>query len=679
MNIEEARTRIEELSKLIDGHNYQYYVLSSPTISDFDFDMLLKELISLENQFPDLISPSSPSQRVGGDVTKEFLQSFHKYPMLSLGNTYNKEELEDFDKRVRKTIGDEFEYSCELKYDGVAIGLTYINGILEKAVTRGDGEKGDIVTANVKTIKSIPLKLITNDFPPEFEIRGEIVLPRASFERLNAERADIGESLFANPRNAASGSLKLQDSAEVAKRKLDCYCYYIPGDNLLLNSHYENLRLAKKWGFKVSEFMVKCQTMEQVLSYIANIYNERSELPFDIDGVVIKVDNLQFQQQLGFTAKQPRWAIAYKFKAESVTTKLISVDFQVGRTGAYTPVANLAPVQLAGTVVKRATLHNADQIEKLGLFEGDTVYVEKGGEIIPKITGVEMSERITGANPVVFPEVCHECGARLEKNEGEVAWYCPNEDNCPPQIKGKLEHFISRRAMNIDSLGEGKIEMLFDNKLVVNIADLYSLTYEKLIGLEKVIDVTDEKQKKISFREKTVENILNGIEQSKKVSFDKVLFAMGIRFVGETVAKKLVSHFRNIDALRVATLEELTSVEEIGEKIAQSLLQYFNDPMHIQLIERLQAAGLKFVMTDDFQQISIALEGKSLVVSGTFSQSRDNIKLLIQQHGGKNVSSISSKTDFVLAGDNMGPEKLKKAEKLNITIISEEDFMKMIE
>ncbi|MEI8204291.1 MAG: NAD-dependent DNA ligase LigA, partial [Bacteroidota bacterium] len=418
MNIDQARKRIEELSLQIEEHNRRYYILSTPTISDFDFDMLLQELISLEKQFPVLLQPTSPSQRVGGDITKEFTQSAHKYPMLSLGNTYSEEELRDFDLRVRKAINDDFEYVCELKYDGVAIGLTYINGILEKAVTRGDGEKGDVVTANVKTIKSVPLKLTGNDYPDEFEIRGEIVLPRASFERLNTERADIGDSVFANPRNAASGSLKLQDSAEVAKRKLDCYCYYIPGDNILMNSHYENLRLAKKWGFKVSEFMVKCQTIEQVLSYIANIYNERLSLSFDIDGVVIKVDNIQFQQQLGYTAKQPRWAIAFKFKAENVATKLISVDFQVGRTGALTPVANLAPVQLAGTVVKRATLHNADQIEKLGLYEGDTVYVEKGGEIIPKITGVEMSERNLTAKPVIFPELCPECGTLLEKNEG---------------------------------------------------------------------------------------------------------------------------------------------------------------------------------------------------------------------------------------------------------------------
>ncbi|MCX6305767.1 MAG: NAD-dependent DNA ligase LigA [Bacteroidetes bacterium] len=677
----EAKERIAVLSDEIRRHNHSYYVLSTPSISDFEFDMLLEELIRLEKEHPDLAEPDSPTQHVGGGITREFRQVQHKYPMLSLGNTYSEEDIRDFEERIHKTIGDEVEYVCELKFDGVAIGLTYRDGRLVQAVTRGDGIRGDDVTTNVKTIRSIPLKLHGSGFPDEFEIRGELILPHASFEKMNGQRLEDGDEPFANPRNAASGSLKMLDSAEVAKRNLDGFFYYLPGDNLPFKTHYECLLAAKSWGFKISEFAVRCKTSEEIFDYINTWDVARHDLSFDIDGVVIKVNDLRQQEMLGYTAKSPRWAISYKFRAEQVSTELLSVAFQVGRTGAITPVANLQPVQLAGTVVKRATLHNADVLASLDVRIGDTVFVEKGGEIIPKIIGVDFTRRSAESVPLSFINTCPECGAALVRTAGESAWYCPNENGCPPQIKGKLEHFISRRAMNIDSLGEGKIEILFDNGLVHNCADLYDLTYDRLIGLEKTYESTvDKKEKKISFREKTVTNILNGIESSKNVSFDRVLYALGIRFVGETVAKKLAAHFLSIEKLAQADLNELIEVEEIGEKIARSILAWFPDPRNIELLGRLSAGGIQFSMDESLlARDSDKFSGLIFVVSGVFENfSRDELKKTIEAHGGKNAGSISSKTSYVLAGENMGPEKRKKAEKLGIPIISEADFLEMV-
>ena len=677
---EKAKFRIDQLVEELNLHNYNYYVIDKPVISDYEFDILLKELSDLENKYPQFLLPHSPTQRVGGEIIKSFVQVKHKYPMLSLANTYSEEELKDFDNRIRKLIPDtDFEYVCELKYDGVAIGLTYINGELYQAVTRGDGTQGDDVTANVRTIKSIPLKL-KGDYPPEFEIRGEIILPHAGFEKMNAERLEIGEDAFANPRNAASGSLKMQDSKEVARRPLDCFLYFLLGENLPFASHYENLIKAREWGFKIPNYIVKCNRIEEVFDFINFWDDARKDLPFDIDGIVIKVNDYNLWQQLGFTAKSPRWAISYKFKAERVATTLLSVDFQLGRTGAVTPVANLKAVQLAGTLVKRASLHNADFISNMDIRLGDTVFVEKGGEIIPKIVGVDESKRGSEMFPFSFIENCPECGSKLFRKEGEAAYYCLNENECPPQIKGKLHHFIHRKAMNIESLGEGKIEVLFDNKLVMNVADLYELDYQQLIGLEKKIVSEDGKTKIISFRQKTVENILKGIEASKSIAFESLLFALGIRFVGETVAKKLASHFRNIDNLMRATYEELITVDEIGDKIAGSLLEYFKEPKNIAIIERLKSKNLQFEIKENIAlKLSNKLNGASFVVSGVFEKfSRDEIKNLIEQNGGKNVGSISSKTSYVLAGDKMGPEKRKKAEELSIPIISENDFITMI-
>jgi DNA ligase (NAD+) len=679
---EEAKSRIDALRKELNEHNYYYYVMSHPLISDYDFDMLMDELIKLEEENPEFYDANSPSQRVGGDITKEFKQVKHKYPMLSLSNTYSKEEIEEFDTRVRKVIGDDFEYVCELKYDGLSIGLTYVNGILTQAVTRGDGEKGDDVTANVKTIKSIPLQLHGNDFPEEFEIRGEIIMPHNSFQRLNKEREEIGEIPFANPRNSASGSIKMQDSKEVAKRGLDCFLYYIHGENLSLSTHYESLRKAKEWGFKISEYMVKCHDINGIFEYIKTWETGKENLSFDIDGAVIKVNSYKQQEMLGYTAKSPRWAIAYKFKAERVSTKLLSIDFQVGRTGAVTPVANLQPVQLAGTVVKRATLHNADQVEKLDLHYGDYVFVEKGGEIIPKIISVDESKRENSfIKKIEYITNCPECSTPLIRKEGEAIHYCPNESGCAPQIKGKLEHFISRKAMNIDSLGEGKIEILFDNKLVNNAADLYDLTYDKLFGLEKEYLLEDGKKRIVKFKEKTVENILKGIEESKKVPFERVLYAIGIRYVGETVAKKLALHFRNIEALINAAYDDLINVEEVGEKIAESLVLFFKNTVNVELIEKLKNKGVQFEMNEHSSSfVSDKLQGKSFVVSGVLTKfSREQVKKMIEENGGKNVSALSAKTDFLLAGYNMGPEKKKKAAKLQIPVITEDDFLKMLE
>jgi DNA ligase (NAD+) len=680
MNREEARKRIGQLTEEINVHNHNYYDLSSPTITDYEFDNLLEELIKLEKEYPEFTDPASPSQRVGGGITKEFRQVRHTHPMLSLGNTYSEEEVRDFESRIHKLLGKETEYICELKFDGVAIGLTYRDGILVQAVTRGDGVQGDEVTTNVRTIHNIPLKLKGNDYPSQFEIRGEIILPRKSFDSINRKRIEEEEEPFANPRNAASGSLKMQDSREVARRHLDCYLYYLPGDPPF-ETHYDCLMAAKQWGFNISKYMAKCKGIEDIFNFINTMNESRHELPFDIDGIVIKVNSLQQQKLLGYTAKSPRWAIAYKFKAERVLTKLLSIDYQVGRTGAITPVANLQPVFLAGTVVKRATLHNADVITSMDLRIGDMVYIEKGGEIIPKIVSVDFEKRTPTAEPVIFASTCPECGTPLIRNEGEAAHYCPNEAGCPPQIKGKLEHFISRKAMNIDSLGEGKIEILYDNKLLANVADLYDLREDQLLGLEKVYEgKEDKKEKKISFREKTVANILKGIEQSKEVGFERVLYAIGIRYVGETVAKKLAAHFGSIDSIMKASLEELKEAEEIGEKIANSVLEFFKEPKNLEIIRRLKQQGLHFEIREEEKKFkSDKLKGMTFVVSGTFENySRDEIKKEIEAHSGKNVGSISSKTNFVIGGENMGPEKLKKAQSLNIPVISESDLIRMI-
>lgn len=681
MNRDEAAARIAQLTGEINRHNYQYYVLSAPLITDYEFDMLLEELMRLETAFPDLVRPDSPTQRVGADLTREFPQVAHRYPMLSLGNTYSAGEIADFDARVRKLLGEEPEYVCELKFDGVAIGLRYTDGRLVQAVTRGDGVRGDDVTGNVKTIKSVPLSL-WGEYPRDFELRGEIFMPRSSFDGLNREREQNGLPLFANPRNAASGSLKMQNPAEVARRNLDCYMYSLYAEELPADTHYQSLALARSWGLKVSPYVARCRSLEDIWTFIDTWDSGRKELPFDIDGVVIKVNAYAHQELLGYTAKSPRWAIAYKFKAERVSTPLLSVEYQVGRTGAITPVANLAPVFLAGTTVKRASLHNADIIARLDLHEQDHVFVEKGGEIIPKVIGVDLEKRTGRFPPITFIDRCPECGTPLVRQENEAAHYCPNEYHCPPQIKGKLEHFISRKAMNIDSLGEGKIELLFDNGLVRDPSDLYTLTYEQLFGLEKIYRSDDgEKEKRISFREKTAQNIIEGIEQSKATPFERVLFALGIRFVGETVAKKLAYAFLSLDRLRSATLEELTAVDEIGIKIAESVTGYFKDDGNLAMIGRLREAGIQFSLSDTSPKlIEDKLGGKTFVISGVFSgHSREELKELIERYGGRNAGSVSSKTDFLLAGEGMGPAKMKKARELGLKVISEEEFLRMIE
>lgn len=687
MNKEEAKARISELSKIIENHNYNYYILANPSISDYDFDMLMNELISLEQQFPDLLLPDSPTQRVGGDITKEFQTVKHRYPMLSLSNSYNIEEVKDFITRIKKTIEEDVEFVCELKFDGVSISLTYENGLFVKAVTRGDGTQGDDVTTNVKTIRTIPLRL-KGEYPDFFEMRGEIIMPHSSFNAINAEREELGMQPFANPRNAAAGTIKLQDSKEVAKRKLDQYCYFMmmDDDKMIFKNHYESLVYAKKWGFNVSNYMAICNNVDDIEDFINYWDTKRKELPFDIDGIVIKVNDFKQREILGFTSKSPRWAIAYKFKAEEAHTRLLSVDFQVGRHGTITPVANLEAVQLAGTVVKRATLHNGDFIEQLDLHYNDIVSVEKGGEIIPKITSVDLSKRKKDSEKVIFIDRCPECGTPLIKAEGEAAWYCPNTLGCPPQIKGRIEHFISRKAMNIESLGEGKVEVLFDNKLIKDYSDLYDLSFDKLFGLEKSIVVEDENTlfnevvvRKVSFKEKTANNILDAIEKSKYVPFARVLFALGIKYVGETTAKLIAKSMGSIDNIINASIEELTEIEEVGEKIALSIKEFFNDRRNIEIIDRLKSAGLQFEQEKVVVNENQILSGMSIVVSGVFAtMSRDEIKQLIEEHGGKNVSSISKKTSFVVAGDKMGPEKRKKAESLGIEIKSEEDFLNMI-
>lgn len=679
MNSDQAKLRIEELSRLLDQHNYNYYVLAAPTITDYEFDMLMEELLSLERQFPDLSAADSPTKRVGGEVTKQFQTVKHRYPMLSLSNSYNEGEIREFHNRTIKTLEQEVEYVCELKYDGLAISLLYEKGLLIQAVTRGDGVQGDDVTTNVRTIRSIPLKLKGN-FPERFEIRGEIYFPHDSFHAANEARVEEGAAPFANPRNAAAGTLKMQDSAEVSRRKLDCWFYYIMGNNLPFKSHYESLQAAKSWGFKISTAIALCSSEKEIFEYIHDWEKGRHQLPFDIDGIVIKVNRFDQQQLLGFTAKSPRWAIAYKYKAEEVTTQLLTVTYQVGRTGAVTPVANLKPVLLAGTTVKRASLHNADIIQALDLHENDTVVVEKGGEIIPKITSVKTSMRDSASNAVVFITHCPECGTALVRSEGESAWYCPNSYHCPPQIKGRLSHFIARKAMNIEGLGEGRVELLFDHGLIHNVADLYDLNYDQLLGLEKTFESEDGKLRKVSFREKTSRMIVESIEASKAIPYPRLLFALGIRFVGETVAAKLAEAFPSIELLMRAKHNDLIEVDEIGDRIAESVVAFFDDLENMQTIMRLQQHGLQFRQYAQKTMLSNVLEGKTIVISGVFEKfSRDEAKNLIENHGGKVSSSISAKTSFVLAGDQMGPSKKEKAEKLGVALMDEHDFLKLIE
>ncbi len=679
MKAEEARKRIAELSRELREHNHRYYVLSDPRISDYEFDMMLEELIRLEKEFPQFSDPNSPTRRVGGAVTKDFPTVRHNFPMLSLGNTYSEEEIAAFDTRIRKELSGDPEYVCELKYDGVAISIMYENGLFSRAVTRGDGTQGDDVSTNVKTIRSIPLQLQGN-YPSLFEIRGEIYLPHEGFEKINRDREEAGDALFANPRNAASGSLKMQDSAAVAKRPLDCIFYSISGEDLPHNTHYDNLMEAKNWGFRISDYIIRTQSLEQVYGFIHDMGHARPGLSFDIDGVVIKVNDYGQQEQLGSTSKSPRWAIAYKFMAEKAVSRLLSVSYQVGRTGAITPVANLEPVLLAGTTVKRASLHNADIMAELDLHEGDMLFVEKGGDIIPKITAVDLPQRLPGSSPIEFITHCPECGSKLHRIEGEAHHYCLNESACPPQIKGRIEHFISRRAMDIDSLGEGKVEILYEQGKISSIADLYDLKFEDILGLKKTYPATVErKERTVSFKEKTTENIIKGIEASLEVPFERVLFGLGIRYVGETVARILARHFKTMDALMAAGTEELTGIHEIGERIAGAVQEYFSREEHRELIRRLKAAGLQMEIIEDHIPGKDILGGKSFVVSGVFEGiSRDALKQMIAEYGGKNTSSLSAKTDYLLAGDKAGPAKLDKAAKLKIEVISLEEFREMI-
>lgn len=672
MEREAAQKRIAELSETIDRYNYEYYMNDNSMISDYDFDQLLNELIALEKEYPEYSLPSSPTRRVGGEVNKTFRQVAHRYPMLSLSNTYSIEEIIDFDSRTRKLLNNKpFSYTCELKYDGVAVGLSYKNGIMVQAVTRGNGKEGDDITDNVRTIRTIPLKLKGN-YPDDFEVRGEIIYPYEAFNEFNAIREENGEEPFANPRNAASGSLKLQDSKEVAKRKLDFCFYFLMGDNLPSDTQYNRLMMAKEWGFKIADSTRKCNNIDEIQAYINHWDNHRKELPYAIDGIVIKVNEVELWDELGMTAKSPRWAIAYKFKAERVSTCLSSIDFQVGRTGIITPVANLEPVWLGGTTVRRATLNNADFIKNMDIRIGDHVFVEKGGEIIPKIVGVDLEKRPLNAEPLEYITSCPVCGTPLVRNEGEAGHYCPNEDGCTPQQIGKLEHFVSRKAMNIDTIGSERLTMLFEKGLVRTPADLYDLSREQLIGLESA----GENKKKSSIQEKGADNIIAALELSKQVPFERVLYALGIRYVGEVGAKKLARYFKNIDALSQSNIMELAMVEDIGEKTAISIYEFFNDIKHLEMIVRLRKAGLQMEAKEE--RMSNTLDGLSFVVSGVFNNfSREGIKQHIEQHGGKVASSISSKTSYVIAGEKMGPEKLKKAEKLNIPIIDEDTYMNM--
>lgn len=667
MNQQEAKLRIAELREQLHTYNYNYYVLSQPNISDYEFDMLLKELMNLEKQFPEFNDPNSPTQRVGSDINLEFNQVEHKYPMLSLGNTYSEEEIRDFENRVRKLIDGKIEYVCELKYDGTSISLTYKNGKLIQAITRGDGVRGDDVTANVRTIQSVPLQLNGLGYPDEFEIRGEILMPFSVFDRLNAERIELGETPFANPRNAASGTLKMQNSSLVAKRNLDCYLYYLLGRDIPSRFHDQNLKYAASWGLKVPEDVSVCKNIDEVIAFIKEWEVKRNSLPVPIDGIVIKVNSLDQQEELGFTAKSPRWAISYKYKAERVSTHLLSISYQVGRTGSITPVANLEPVLLAGTTVKRASLHNADIIKNLDMHTDDLVYVEKGGEIIPKIVGIEISVRNSNAKPIEFIESCPECGTTLIRKEREANHYCPNEMGCPPQIKGKIEHFISRKAMNIDGLGEETIDLLFTKGLISDVADLYQLTKEDIVPLERM-------------GEKSADRILKSIQDSLSIPYERVLFALGIRYVGETVAKKLAKAIPTIDLLSESKLEELILVDEIGEKIAQSLVEFFASDHSKIMIQKLKNYGIQLKREESqAENSSNKLEGLSIVISGTFSKhSREELKEIIELHGGKNVSSISKKTSFLLAGENIGSSKLLKVEQLGIPTKTEDEFLELI-
>jgi DNA ligase (NAD+) len=660
---------INTLREELHLHNHNYYVLDKPTISDFDFDTKLKTLQDLEAKHPEFFDENSPTQRVGGTITKNFQTVTHDYRMYSLDNSYSKEDILDWEKRIQKVLGEvPLQYTCELKYDGASISITYENGKLKRAVTRGDGFQGDDVTNNIKTIKSIPLALSGTDFPEKFDIRGEIILPFAGFEKMNQELIEIGETPYSNPRNTASGSLKLQDSTEVAKRPLDCLLYFLIGTNLPFKTQFEGLATARKWGFKAPVEAKLAHNLEEVFEFIAYWDTHRHQLPYETDGVVIKVNAFQHQEELGYTAKSPRWAIAYKFKSEQVSTRLNSISYQVGRTGAITPVANLEPVQLAGTVVKRASLHNADQIEKLDIRVNDTVFVEKGGEIIPKIIAVDLAQRPANTIPTHYITHCPECHTALVRTEGEANHYCPNFYGCPPQIIGRIQHFISRKAMDIEGLGGETVALLYNNNLVHNYADLYELTVDQILPLERMA-------------QKSAENLVNGVQQSKNIPFENVLFALGIRFVGETVAKKLAKHYKNIAALANASLMDLILVDEIGDRIAQSVIEFFENQENRTIIERLKNHGVQFEIIERINpDATDKLVGKTFVVSGVFSKfSRDDLKKAIEDNGGKNGSSISAKTDYVVAGDNMGPAKLEKANKLNVPIISEDDFIAMLE
>ena len=673
-----AESRIAELTDKLNAANHAYYVLDNPQMSDYEFDMLLAELTALERDFPAYVSPHSPTQRVGGSPAKGFATVAHTTPMLSLGNTYTKSDLIEFDARVRRGTAEPYTYVCELKYDGVSISLLYENGLLMQAVTRGDGRQGDDVTANIRTIASIPLKLSGNDYPARFEIRGEVIMPHKVFYALNAQREQAGEVPFANPRNAASGSLKLLDPKQTAARKLDCFLYFLLAEEYNGDSHLHCLEKAAGWGFKTGAFYRECANLDDVMAFIDEWDTKRAELPFDIDGIVIKVNQKWLWPVLGQTVKSPRWAIAYKFKAQQVKTRLLDIGYQVGRTGAVTPVAHLEPVALAGTVVKRASLYNADNVEKMDFRKGDTVLVEKGGEIIPKIVGIDLTQRKPDSVPFRFPLTCPICKMELKRKEGEAGYYCPNDDHCPPQIKGRLEHFISRRAMDINTIGESKVEVLYERGLLKTIADFYALDYQALYGLEGGDQAQNGNRRVVTLRDRSVRNILDGIEASKRKPFETVLFAMGIRYVGEVTAKSIARHFGNIDALKAATVEDLLQVPDVGEIIARSVRDYFSKPEHLEIIARLKAAGLQFETTRVAAVKDGVLSGTVWAVSGVFSRSRDEMKALIEAKGGKSLSSVSRNTDYLLAGDNMGPEKRKKALALGVEMVDEAAFFEKI-
>jgi DNA ligase (NAD+) len=666
MDIRTAKERISQLRNELDEHNHRYYVLAQPVISDFDYDRLINELIELERKFPELFDPSSPSQRIGSDISREFNQVEHRYPMLSLGNTYSREEITEFDNRIRKTVPDTFEYVCELKYDGVAISMTYINGMLHTAITRGDGEKGDDVTSNVRTIRSVPLKLKGSDYPDLFEIRGEVILPRKGFEKMNREREEKGENLFANPRNAAAGTLKMQNSSLVARRPLDCIVYGMLGENLPFDSHYENLNRAGEWAFKISEHTRKCRDLNEVFDFIDHWNLHRVDLPYDIDGVVIKLNDFGLHRKLGFTAKTPRWAISYKFAADRAATRLKSVAFQVGRTGAITPVANLEPVLLAGTTVKRASLHNEDQMRLLEIHTGDTVFVEKGGDIIPKIVGIDKNLRPQGSREVDYIDKCPACNSGLVRIEGEAKHYCPAIYTCPPQILGRIEHFVSRKAMNIN-MAEATARLLFEKGLIKDVGDLYSLRKDDIIDLER-------------FADRSAQNLITSIEDSKNLPWFRLLYALGIRFVGETVARKLAAAFPSVDLLIGAPYDALNAVDEVGERIASSIISYFSVPSNLQIIEKLRSSGVNMEQSDEAVPVATdRLAGKKFVISGSFSRhSRDQLKELIEKNGGVNVSAVSSNVSYIVGGENIGPAKLQKAKELNIPLLTEDEFTDMI-